>query len=227
MLQRLVATSSDEVERDRDVGGARPIAEGQVGPGRAHHPVQAGSVTSATCAPKRAITSSASAVAATPCAPAPIEITWPTIPLVVDDGEGGRGAERRDRAALVAGYLPGDLGVGHRDAVDAQECSQLGPRDLPVAAHEDEQVVARPTPYDHRLDDRPGRHSRASAASARDRTRPCRVTAYPMPDSASARRAGVSSDGSGPMEATRLCCVVRSRAMLRWDPAPALIRWPV
>jgi len=78
----------------------------------------------------------------------------------------------------------------------------LGPGDLPVAGHEHEQVLARPTPYDHRLDDGPRRHARAAAASAKERTLPCRVIQCSIPASVRAWRAGVSSGRSTSMDVT-------------------------
>ena len=65
----------------------------------------------------------------------------------------GRRAERRDRPAHVAGDVAGGVLVGHRQPVDPEVRAQLGPGDLPVAGHEDEQEVTLAAPDDDRLDD--------------------------------------------------------------------------
>ena len=129
---------------DRHAWSGRQVAAGS----------QAGSVTSATCASRWAMTSSAASVAATPWAPAPSETVRPTMRSSATTGSAVRDAERRDGAALVAGHLARGVGRRHRDAVDAQERAEPGPRDLAVARHEDEEVVALPAAHDHRLHDR-------------------------------------------------------------------------
>lgn len=121
-----------------------------------HRAAQAGSVTSAICASRWAITSSAATVAATPSAPAPREMVRPAIRSSTITG---RAVTEPNGviAALVTGHLPRSLGVRHRESIGSEHGPEFGPRDLPVAGHQDEQVVARPAPNDHRLDDRPGR----------------------------------------------------------------------
>jgi hypothetical protein len=113
--------------------------------------------------------------------------------LVGDDRQGRRRPEGRDRPALVAGHLAGDLGVRHGDPVDAEERTQLGPGDLAVSGHEDEKVVALATADTIVFTMADGSTPRAAAASARDPTRPWRVTECSIPEAASAASAGVSS----------------------------------
>jgi hypothetical protein len=71
--------------------------------------------------------------------------------LVGDHRPGRRSSERRDRAALIAGDLPGYRGVGHGQAADAEQGAQLGPGDGAVAGHKHENVVALAAPHHHRL----------------------------------------------------------------------------
>src|SRR5579863_168411 len=68
-------------------------------------------------------------------------------------------SERRDRAAFVSGGLPGHLGVGHGQAADPQQLSELRPGDDPVAGHEHEQEVVRSPAHYERLDHVGGRHA--------------------------------------------------------------------
>ena len=87
-------------------GGPRPLDDRRAPRPEVDRPPlghgQAGSVTSATSAPRARTTSSAATVAATPCAPAPSDTRAPGHRRVGDDRPRGGRPERRDRAALVA-----------------------------------------------------------------------------------------------------------------------------
>ena len=137
-------------------------------------PGQAGSVTSATSAPRARDAASASTVAATPCAPAPSDTVRPVIVASATTGHAVRRPERRDRAALVAGDLERGRGVRHRHPVDAQVRAQLGPRDLAVAGHEHEEEVALAAAHHEGLDDVARARPRAPPPPPRA-TRPARA----------------------------------------------------
>ena len=93
---------------------------------------------------------------------------------VRDDRPRLRRPERRDRPALVAGDLLGHGGVRHREAVGPEQGPQLRPRELAVAGHEHEEVVAFAATDDQRLDDvaRPDAAGRRGLLETADRTVP-------------------------------------------------------
>jgi len=68
-------------------------------------------------------------------------------------GPGGRRAQRRDRAALVAGRLQRELGRGQLQLVDTDERPKLRPRDLPVAGNQGEEERAVAALDDERFHD--------------------------------------------------------------------------
>ena len=69
---------------------------------------------------------------------------------VHDDRPGGGRPERRDRAALVAGDVAGLVGVGQRQALDAEMGAHLRPVEAASAGDEHEHVVVLATPDDDR-----------------------------------------------------------------------------
>ena len=69
----------------------------------------------------------------------------------VDDDRPGPGRpERGDRATLVAGHLAGLVGVGQRQALDAEVGADLRPVEAAAAGHEHEDVVVLAAPDDDR-----------------------------------------------------------------------------
>ena len=129
--------------------------------------------------PSAVTSSDPSTVAATPCAPAPIDTVVPAHPLVGDHRPRAQRAERRDRAALVAGDVRAVAASGIDSRLTPSSARSLGHEIVrsPGDQHEQEVVVA--AAHDQRLDDAgAARRPRASAASASEPTRPCRVTSY-------------------------------------------------
>ena len=108
---------------------------------------------SATVASNSRMTSSPCTVRPTPCAPATDRDAAPHEVAVGDDRQARGRAERRDGAALVARDGLGGLGIGHRDAVRAEQGAHLGPREVAVTGHEDEDVVVLGAAHDEGLDE--------------------------------------------------------------------------
>ena len=110
------------------------------------------SVTSTSSAPVARSRSAARTCRFTPWAPPPIATRLVAVAdgRIRDHGPRVRGAERRDRAAFVAGRLARLVGVGQRQPAGAEVRPQLRPVDPSSARHQHEHVVVGRAPHHDR-----------------------------------------------------------------------------
>ncbi len=147
---------------------------------------QAGSVTSATSAPSARTTSSAATVAATPCAPAPSDTVRPVIVASATTGH----AVVDPNGVIVPRSYPVTSSAVAASGIE----SRLTPRCARSFGHEISRSPGTSTKRKSSSERRTtsvltmsrGSTPRAAAASAREPTRPCRVTAKSIPDAVSA-----------------------------------------
>ena len=109
-------------------------------------------MTSATVASVARTRSAAATWRFTPCAPPPIATGSPAAPTVASaiTGQAWLDAERRDRAAFVAGRRERLVLVGEREPADAEVRAELRPIDPPPAGHQHEDVVVGAAAHDDR-----------------------------------------------------------------------------